>query len=201
MKPSANFIAAGNVMLPPHIVPIQLKNFTPVGTAMSIDRPEKYASVHGAGGEHVVGPHADRQRRDRERGQHQAGVAEHGPPGEHRQHLGDDAEVGQHEDVHLGVAEEPEQVLPQDRLTAAAGSKMWAPRWRSANSIAPALVSIGNAISTSTLVTSMFQVKIGMRNIVMPGARIVSTVATMLTAVSTPDRPVSTTAMIHRSAP
>src|SRR3954469_13368659 len=45
MKPMANFIALGNTMLPPHMVPIQLKNFTPVGTAMSIDRPEKYASV------------------------------------------------------------------------------------------------------------------------------------------------------------
>ena len=32
-----------------------------------------------------------------------------------------------------------------------------------------AAVSTGNAISTSMLVTSMFQVKIGMRNIVMPG--------------------------------
>ena len=69
---------------------------------------------------------------------------------------------------------------------------MWAPRWRSASSIAPAAVSTGKAMSTSTLVTSMFQVKIGMRNIVMPGARMVSTVAMMLTAVSTPDRPVST---------
>ena len=47
----------------------------------------------------------------------------------------------------------------------------------------------GNAISTSTLTTSMFQVKIGMRNIVMPGARMVNTVATMLTAVSTPGQP------------
>ena len=29
---------------PPHIVPIQLKNFTPVGTAISIDTPEKNGS-------------------------------------------------------------------------------------------------------------------------------------------------------------
>jgi len=56
-------------------------------------------------------------------------------------------------------------------------------------------------MSTRTLVTNMFHVKIGMRNIVMPGARIVSTVAMMFTPVSTPDRPVSTTAMIQRSAP
>ena len=35
----------------------------------------------------------------------------------------------------------------------------------------------------------MFQVKIGMRNIVMPGARIVDTVAMMLTAVMMPATP------------
>ena len=65
MNPSANFIAAGNVICPPHIVPIQLKNFTPVGTAISIDRPGEVGERDGAGGEHVVGPHADRQRCDR----------------------------------------------------------------------------------------------------------------------------------------
>ena len=53
------------------------------------------------------------------------------------------------------------------------------------SSISAAAVSTGNARSTSTLVTSMFQVKIGMRNIVMPGARMAETVVTMLTAVST----------------
>ena len=85
-----------------------------------------------------------------------------------------DAEERQHEDVHLGVAEEPEQVLPQDRLRRRRpASKMWAPRWRSANSMTPAAVSTGKAMSTSTLVTSMFQVKIGMRNMRMPGARMV----------------------------
>ena len=31
-------------MAPPHIVPIQLKNFTPVGTAMSIENPVKNGS-------------------------------------------------------------------------------------------------------------------------------------------------------------
>ena len=72
---------------------------------------------------------------------------------------------------------------------------MWAPRWRSAKSITPAAVSTGNAISTSTLVTSMFQVKIGIRNIVMPGARMVNMVAMMLTPVRMPERPVSRTPM------
>ena len=58
---------------------------------------------------------------------------------------------------------------------------MWAPKWRSANSIAPAAVSTGNVIRISRLTTNMFQVKTGMRNIVMPGARIVDTVAMTLT--------------------
>ena len=37
----ANSIGVLKRMRPPHIVPIQLKNFTPVGTAMSIDSPAK----------------------------------------------------------------------------------------------------------------------------------------------------------------
>ena len=67
--------------------------------------------------------------------------------------------------------------------------------------MAPAEVSTGKAMSTRMLVTSMFQVKIGMRNMVMPGARIEITVATMLTLVSTPDRPVRMRASNQRSAP
>ncbi len=35
-KPSAQMSGVWKVSDPPHIVPIQLKNFTPVGTAMSI---------------------------------------------------------------------------------------------------------------------------------------------------------------------
>ena len=35
-KPIAHSIGVSNVSDPPHIVPIQLKNFTPVGTAISI---------------------------------------------------------------------------------------------------------------------------------------------------------------------
>ena len=61
---------------------------------------------------------------------------------------------------------------------------------------------IGKASSTSRLVTRMFQVKIGIRNIVMPGARSVITVVIMLTRAE--DRAQtrdSARPMIHRSAP
>ena len=60
----ANSIGVRNAMRPPHIVPIQLKNFTPVGTAISIDMTaEERAAATAPGGEHVVGPHADGQTR------------------------------------------------------------------------------------------------------------------------------------------
>ena len=62
-------------------------------------------------------------------------------------------------------------------------------------------LSTGNASSTMKLVRNTFQVRIGMRNMVMPGARSIVTVVMMLTALSVPDVPVRTTATIHRSAP
>ena len=46
---------------------------------------------------------------------HHALVAEQRLAAEHRDDLGDDAEERQRDDVDLGVAEEPEQVLPEDR--------------------------------------------------------------------------------------
>jgi hypothetical protein len=47
----------------------------------------------------------------------------------------------------------------------------------------------------------MFHVKIGIRNIVIPGARSVTTVVTMLTAPRMVPSPASTNPMIHRSPP
>ena len=72
---------------------------------------------------------------------------------------------------------------------------------RSISSTSSAAASTGNAISTMTLVTSTFQVKIGIRNIVMPGARMQTIVVTKLTPdkiVPSPDR---VRPMIHRSPP
>ncbi|SKU23073.1 Uncharacterised protein [Mycobacteroides abscessus subsp. abscessus] len=82
-----------------------------------------------------------------------------------------------------------------------AGSKIWAPRWRSAARPNSAAVSSGNAISTSQLVTRMFQVKIGIRNIVIPGARIHTTVVIMFTAPRMVPTPPTARPMIHRSSP
>ncbi len=56
-------------------------------------------------------------------------------------------------------------------------------------------------MSTRTLVTSMFQVRIGMRNICIAGARMAITVVMTFTAVNTPENPVRKRPMSHRSAP
>ena len=43
-KPTAQSMGVSKLSCPFHIVPIQLKNFTPVGTAMRNDRKEKNGS-------------------------------------------------------------------------------------------------------------------------------------------------------------
>jgi hypothetical protein len=70
---------------------------------------------HRAGGEHVVRPHDTRTGRDAMVANTISLVAEQRLAAEHRKDLGDDPEERQRDDVDLGVAEEPEQVLVQDR--------------------------------------------------------------------------------------
>ena len=82
-----------------------------------------------------------------------------------------------------------------------AASNTCAPSARSASSESSAPARIGNAIRTSRLVTSVFQVKIGIRNIVMPGARMQMIVVMKLTAPRMVPRPAIHRPMIHRSPP
>ena len=82
-----------------------------------------------------------------------------------------------------------------------AGSKMCAPNIRSAASPKKAAASTGNAISTRIDVMRMFQVKIGIRNIVMPGARIVMIVVMKLTAPKMVPKPVIARPTTQRSPP
>jgi hypothetical protein len=72
---------------------------------------------------------------------------------------------------------------------------------RSASSAKNAAVMTGKENSTRIDVTSMFQVKIGIRNIVMPGARSVMIVVMKLTAPRIVPRPAIARPTIHRSAP
>ncbi len=82
-----------------------------------------------------------------------------------------------------------------------AASKTCAPNFRSASSISSAAVRTGKAGRTRIDVNSTFQVKIGIRNMVMPGARRHRMVVMKLTALSVVDTPLSTRPMIHRSPP
>ncbi|GHE61252.1 hypothetical protein GCM10018782_39390 [Streptomyces griseoaurantiacus] len=80
-------------------------------------------------------------------------------------------------------------------------AKTRAPNRRSASSASNAAARTGKASSTSTLVSRMFQVKIGIRNIVIPGARMQMIVVMKLTAPRIVPKPVSARPMIHMSAP
>ncbi len=69
------------------------------------------------------------------------------------------------------------------------------------NSMIRALVRTGVAISTSTLVTRTVQTRIGIRNRVIPGARILKIVTRKLIAPRIELVPISVRPMIHRSVP
>jgi hypothetical protein len=75
------------------------------------------------------------------------------------------------------------------------------PRIRSEATASSAAARIGNTISTSSEVIMMFHVKIGSRNIVMPGARSVRIVVIMFTPPRMVPRPEMTSPTIHMSAP
>jgi hypothetical protein len=64
-----------------------------------------------------------------------------------------------------------------------------------------AAVKSGKTMMTMIEVMRVFQVKIGIRNIVIPGARMQTTVVIMLTAPRMVPRPATIKPMIHRSAP
>ena len=102
-------------------VAVQLKIFTPVGTAMIIveEHEEELARERHPDREHVVRPDDEGQERDARGRVHHRGVAEQRLARKRRNDLRDDAERRQDDDVDLGVAEEPEDVLEQHRVAAA----------------------------------------------------------------------------------
>src|SRR5215467_16207085 len=72
-----------------------------------------------AGRVHVVGPDDEADEADRHHGVGHAEIAKHRLPGERRHDLAHHAKARQNEDVNLRVAEEPEQVLVEQRVAAA----------------------------------------------------------------------------------
>ncbi len=78
---------------------------------------------------------------------------------------------------------------------------MWAPSTRSAAAARIAAASTGKAISTRMLVMSVFHVKIGMRHMVIPGARIVRMVVMKFTAPRIVPKPLMPRPSIQRFPP
>jgi len=72
----------------------------------------------------VVAPDDHTQRRDREQTPHGHAVAEHRAAGKRREHVEGNPERGQDENVNLGMAQEPKQVLPQQRATTLIGENL-----------------------------------------------------------------------------
>jgi hypothetical protein len=81
------------------------------------------------------------------------------------------------------------------------GSKTCAPKRRSAPSANRAAASAGKMSSTRIEVTSTVQTKIGIRNIVMPGARMHRIVVMKLTAPRMVPNPARASPKTHRSPP
>jgi hypothetical protein len=78
---------------------------------------------------------------------------------------------------------------------------MCVPRTRSLSSTSRPAASTGKTTRIRIEVTRMFQVKIGMRNMVMPGARIVTMVVMKFTAPRIELRPSRYRPTSHRSPP
>ena len=97
--------------------------------------PGGHGDDHGRGSEvglhvhahadriHVVRPDHEADHADRDHGVGHAEIAEDRLAREGRDDLADDAEGRQNHDVDFGMAEEPEQVLEEDRVAAALGHK------------------------------------------------------------------------------
>ena len=73
-----------------------------------------------AGGEHVVRPDAEAEEGNDRSGEYNGGIAEERFPREGRQDVRHDAHGRKDEDVDLRVAEYPEEVLPEQRVSARA---------------------------------------------------------------------------------
>ena len=79
---------------------------------------KKLCPARQAGREHVVDPDAEADERGRDHRQDDDRIAERPAPREGRDDRATKPGRGQEDDVDLGVAEEPEQVLPQQRVAA-----------------------------------------------------------------------------------
>ena len=119
-KPKANSIGEAKRIRPPYIVASQLKNLMPVGieTRKLATAKNMSSGATHADAEHVVRPDAHADERDSHRGRGHELVAEQHLAREDGNDFGNHAEDRQDQDVNLGMAEEPKQMLPEDGRAA-----------------------------------------------------------------------------------
>ena len=159
-----------------------------------------------------MSPDHEAQQADGQHGVHHGLVTKDRFAREHRNQLRAQTHGRQNGDVDLGMAEEPEQVLPQKRRAAFVGGKLtvdddqaeqksWCPTLRSSSSRIPADRSTPNASSPRMAVMNQAQQVSGMRISVMPLARMSSVVVMKFNALINAPMQKSAMLMIHRSAP
>ena len=114
---------------------------------------------------------------DRDHGVGHAQIAEDRLLREGRHDVADHAEARQDHDVDLGMAEEPEQVLEQQRIAAAGRLEKVVPKFRSVSSmVIRAAQQPAPPASSRNAVTSIDQTNSGILCRVMPGARMLKIV-------------------------
>ena len=124
------------------MVASQLRIFTPVGTAMNMVANGEALQLTEIGpmpeDEHVVGPHTPAHEADGDTGEDHRTCSRRSACGEKvGMTLGDMMpKARQDDEVHLGVPEDPEEVLPQERVGALVNRIEEAARrtWRSMSS-------------------------------------------------------------------
>ena len=119
-SPSANSIAQLNWILPPHKVPSQLNVLIAEGTPMVMVRIENANAEYGLIPlTNMWWPHTQKPRKPiaADGADHRA-VTEYRLARERGEQVRRHAHSRKNRDVNLGMAEEPEQVLPQQRRTA-----------------------------------------------------------------------------------
>ena len=133
-------------------------------------------------------PDAEADERDEQLGHRDERERDHPPPRERRDDRRRDPERGQDDDVDLGMAEDPEEVLPEQRVAARARRRRSGSRaGAAARGRRSRRVSAGSANRSANATARIAKQKSGMRFSDMPGARSLKIVTMKLIAAAVDD--------------
>ena len=178
--------------MPVATVSSQAKIWIVDGITTIIDAAAKKTSVdrRQAGREHVVRPDAEADERDEQLGERDERERDHPPPRERRDDRGRDPERGQDDDVDLGVAEDPEQVLPEQRVAAVRDvEEVEAELALELEEDAGRASAAAARTAARTTTASIAKQKSGIRFSDMPGARSLKIVTMKLIAAAVDEMP------------